>query len=125
MRNALERALASGLAIAFWLALGAVAAFGWYATARGLALSWGLSDAATGLGLLAAAAVVMTMWRWARSEHDTNALANGACPRCSARVSPVHEHSRPGSQAPGITSWTCEACGYERTRQLTCASCAA
>ena len=125
MRSALTRTLASGLTIASWVLLGAVAAFGWYATARGLALSWGLRDAATGLGLLAAVVVVMTMWRWARSEHDAIALAEGACPRCSASLSSLHEHARPGSRAPGLTSWSCAVCAYERTERLTCETCAA
>ena len=125
MRSTLTRTFANGLAVVFWVLLGAVAAFGWYATARGLALSWGLRDAATGLGLLAAAVVVITMWRWARSEHDANALAEGACPRCAGPLSPMHEHARPGSRSPGLTSWSCERCGYERTERLTCESCAA
>jgi hypothetical protein len=125
MRSTVERTFVASLAVAFWIALGAIAAFGWYATARGLALSWGLRDAASGLGVLAAVAVLITMWRWARSEHEASALADGACPRCSAEVAQTHEHSRPGAPVPGITSWRCEACGYERTRQLTCASCAA
>ena len=125
MRNALTRTFANGFAIAFWVSFGAVAAFGWYATARGLALSWGLRDAATGLGLLAATAVTITMWRWARSEHDTNALEDGVCPRCAASLSPVHEHARPGAGARGLTSWSCERCGYERAQQLTCPACAA
>ncbi len=125
MRSSLTRWLAGGLALGFWISLGAVAAFGWYATARGLAVSWGLGDAATAFGLLAGAVVSVTMWRWARAEGEAAALAEGRCPRCSAPVEPLHEHARADRSVPGLTSWTCTACEYERTQPLTCPACAA
>lgn len=106
-----------------WLALSVVAAAGWYATGRGLAARSGLEEAASGIGVIAALTVVVTLWRWRRRDGELDALLAGRCPRCEAPIAGRHDHG--SSSRGGLDWWSCAACGFERGESLTCERCAA
>ncbi len=108
-----------------WSALGAVATAAWFVTATRLMRIWGLPEVAPAIGLLAAAVVAVTLWRWALADRRQNALAALRCPRCSRSIDVRHEHARADGVETGVVSWTCHQCGYQHSEPLTCAECAA
>lgn len=108
-----------------WLALGVVASAAWFVTATRLMQIWGLNEAAPAIGLLAAAVVALTLWRWAAADRQGSALAELRCPQCEQRLETEHAHARPGGVATGIQHWHCAHCGYEHSEALTCPQCAA
>ena len=84
-------------------------------------------------GLLLAAAVFVTAMTFilnARSqEHRAREIAAGACPRCREALQSRHEHRRWDTAhqewlAP-LTTWHCEACGFQQEAPLACDSCPA
>jgi hypothetical protein len=109
---------------AAWIALGVVATAAWFVTATRLMRLWGFSDAAPAIGLIAAAIVALTLWRWAATDRLQRALAVLRCPRCAEAIETQHEHARPGGVETGLQSWTCQQCGYVHSEPLTCAECA-
>jgi hypothetical protein len=109
---------------AWWVTLAVVAPAAWFVTAAGLMRLWGLHEAAPAIGVLVAAAVAVTLWRWAQTDREQIALAELRCPRCRAALDVRHEHARPAA-ASGVQQWTCSGCGYEHAEALTCAQCAA
>ena len=120
-----RRVATAGWGDALWLLIGVAAAVGWYSTAASLARRWGLAEAATALGILVAAAVVLTLWRWAADDRARMALEAHRCPHCEAELRNWHEHARPGALAAGLGQWECAHCGFQRSEPLTCPDCAA
>ncbi|MDP6605330.1 MAG: hypothetical protein QF664_03590 [Dehalococcoidia bacterium] len=108
-----------------WLVLGVIASAAWFVTATRLMRLWGLNDAAPALGLLAAAVVALTLWRWAAADRRGMALAALRCPRCDQPLRTEHSHARPRGVATGIQRWHCGLCQYEHSEALTCPQCAA
>ena len=108
-----------------WLALGLVATAGWFVTAMRLMRLWGLHDAAPAIGLLAATAVAVTLWRLAQTDREQASLAALRCPRCRDALELRHEHARPGGIAAGLQHWSCAGCGFDHSEALTCPECAA
>ena len=112
-----------GIETTVWVLLSLVVAVGWYATARGLAFRWGLDEAAGGIGVAVAAALVVALWSWRARDRQLEALEAGVCPRCRQAVTRSHEHAARGQR--GIDWWECGSCGYARGESLTCERCAA
>ncbi len=108
-----------------WILLGVVASAAWFAVTLRLMRVWGLRDAAPAIGLLAAAAVAIMLWRWARTDREQDSLSKLRCPRCRSALRERHEHARPGGVSTGIQRWSCERCGYDHVESLTCPGCAA
>ena len=108
-----------------WIAIGLVASAAWFVIAARLMRIWGLREAAPAIGLLAAAVVAITLWRWAQTDREQAALAELRCPRCRATLRERHEHARPEGVAVGLQRWNCQRCGYEHVEALTCPRCAA
>jgi hypothetical protein len=119
-----RRRVSLELGEAAWVALTVLGTVAWFQFARALAFRFGLSEAATAIGLLTAALVAATLWRWAKTDRAAQAIAEGRCPRCAASLRHAHEHARAG-WASGLESWACDSCGYERSEALTCPACAA
>ncbi len=117
----MRTALRSGV---WWVGLAVVAPAAWFVTATRLMRLGGLHEAAPAIGLLVAAAIAVTLWRWAQTDREQIALAELRCPRCRATLDVRHEHARPAA-ASGVQQWTCSGCGYEHAEALTCAQCAA
>ena len=108
-----------------WSALGLVATAAWFVTATRLMRIWGFAEAAPAIGLLTAAVVAVTLWRWAATDRRQSALAVLRCPRCAGAITVQHDHARPGGLATGVQSWTCGRCEFSHAEPLTCAECAA
>ena len=106
-----------------WGALVLVSALAWFQAGRGLAFRLGLDGAEAGVGVALAAAVALTLVRWARGDVEARALAALECPTCHAALTTRHEHAT--SAAGGRQFWSCANCGLERVAGLTCAACAA
>jgi hypothetical protein len=87
-----------------------------------------LSDSA---GLLLALAVFVTAMTFIVSnrsqEQRARHIAAGACPRCQTPLVSEHEHRRWDTAhaqwlAP-LTTWHCDACGFQQEAPLGCESC--
>ncbi len=72
-------------------------------------------------GLMAAAAVGITLWFWSARDTHRDSLEAGVCPRCAAPIDRFEEAPRPGALARGLRSWRCASCGLEETQPLTAA----
>jgi ribosomal protein S27AE len=107
-----------------WLALGAVAALGWFETGARVASHLGLGAASPAVGIAVGATAVVTIARWARGDRTDRALAAGVCPRCGSTLASQHEHARPGALAGGLMEWRCTRCEFSRIEPLTCEHCA-
>ena len=84
-------------------------------------------------GLLLAAAVFVTAITFVLTsraqERRAHAIAAGACPRCAESLASDHEHRRWSTStndwlAP-LTTWHCEACGFQQEAPLACEACPA
>ena len=104
------------------LALAVAAGGAWFLAASRLMVRAGAPEAAEGVGMLAWTAVSLTLWRFARRERETDALAAGHCPRCAGRLAREHEHARPGLSG-GLVRWECVDCGEAGAEALTCEQC--
>jgi len=107
-----------------WGALAALAAGAWFLTGTRISARLGFEAAAPGIGVIVAAAVAGTIWRWGRADRDAAALEQGVCPRCAAPLTSRHEHAVPGVRREGQVEWHCPACAFERIEPLTCERCA-
>ena len=85
------------------------------------------------VGLLLALGVFITAMTYVvgtrSQERKARFIAAGACPRCHQPLTSEHEHRRwDGSHqqwlAP-LTTWKCEACGFEQEAPLACQACPA
>ena len=109
----------------WWIGLGVVASAAWFVTAVRLTRIWGPREEAPAIGLLVAAAVALTLWRWARVDREQRALTELRCPRCWETLQCSHDHARADGLAEGVVRWSCERCGYQHAEALTCPDCAA
>ena len=84
-------------------------------------------------GLLFGVAVFVTAMTFIVSnrsqERRARHIAAGACPRCEAALVSEHEHRRWDTAhaqwlAP-LTTWECEACGFQQEAPLACENCPA
>ena len=109
-----------------WGALITLAAGAWFVTGTRVSARLGFDAAAPAIGVIVAAAVAVTIWRWGRADRDAVALERGRCPRCRAPIATRHQHALPGTQRQGRIEWRCAtaACGFERIEPLTCERCA-
>jgi hypothetical protein len=107
----------------WWGALVLVSALAWFQAGRGLAFRLGLDGAEAGVGVALAAAVALTLVRWARGDVEARALAALECPTCHGSLTTRHEHAT--GAGGGRQFWSCANCGLERTAGLTCPACAA
>lgn len=82
-------------------------------------------------GLLLALAVFVTAMTFIVSnrnqERRARYIAAGACPRCESALASQHEHRRWDTAhqqwlAP-LTTWRCEACGFQQEAPLACEAC--
>lgn len=119
-----ERVTRPSAATLAWGALIVLAAAAWFVTGARISARLGFDAAAPAVGVIAAAVVAVTIWRWARADGEQVALARGRCPRCRCPLAARHEHARPGALAEGLIEWSCAACGYDHTEPLTCERCA-
>ncbi len=113
----------SWLGTSGWALLVVVSAAGWFWTGQGLAVRFGLGEAATGIGGVVAAIAIVTLVRWARGDVESEALATLRCPSCGRPLETRHEHT--AGSMPGRQLWSCAACGFGRIAPLTCEGCAA
>ncbi len=74
-----------------------------------------------GAGVMLAAAVGITLWRWSVRDAHRETVAAGTCPRCAAAITPFEERPRPGALARGLRGWRCDNCGLEHSEPLTAA----
>ena len=85
----------------------------------------------TSAGLMLALAVfvsAMTFTVTNRSqERRARHIAVGVCPRCHDSLVNEHEHRRwdtaHGEWLPPLTTWHCEACGFQQEAPLACEMC--
>ena len=117
----------TGAARGFDLAVGVVAAFAW-GFAAWVFGSQLISPTAGGLlGL----ALFFSSLAMALSGHlqdvRMNRLLAGVCPRCRGLVQTEHTHRRwdniGGRWLPAMTSWDCDACGFNHAEAWVCPAC--
>lgn len=101
-----------------WLPLALFAGAAWYLAATRIMYRLGAADAATGIGLLTALAVVITLARWTLLDGEQASRARLACPRCHGPLTTGQEPARAGAPDSGLLHWSCAACGYTHAEPL-------
>ena len=120
LRLARRRRLAGQLTerLIWWPLLAAIA-FAWFLFGSRLVRSLGPDALAPGAGVMLAAAVALTLWRWSVRDARRETVEAGTCPRCSALLESFEFTPRPGALAHGLHGWRCPNCGLEEARPLT------
>jgi hypothetical protein len=101
-----------------WLPLALAAGGAWFLAAERIMHRLGAGDAAAGVGLLAALAVVVTLARWTAADAARASLAALRCPRCAGALHSDLELPRAGAAHPGLRHWSCARCGYAHAESL-------
>ncbi len=102
-----------------WWPLLAGVGFAWYLFGTRLMHSIGLHQLASAAGLVLAAAVILTLWRWSTRDARRVTLETGACPRCNAIVTPYEYPPLRGVRDEILRGWHCGNCGLEHVQALT------
>jgi hypothetical protein len=106
----------------WWLLLMGVG-YAWYLFGIRLARSFGPNQLGDRLGpaagLMLAAAVTITLWRWATRDAHRSSIEAGTCPRCQAPVTPYAHPPIPGVRDEILRGWHCDHCGLEDVHPLT------
>lgn len=95
-----------------WLPLALLAGGAWFLAATRIMYRLGAPDAAAGVGLLTALAVVVSLARWTALDSARASRERLVCPRCRAPLTISHEHARAGAPDSALLQWSCAACGY-------------
>jgi len=107
----------------FWWPLLVGVGYAWYLFGIRLAHSYGPNDLGDRLGpaagLMLAAAVIVTLWRWSSRDARRSSIESGSCPRCNSLVTPYEYPPIPGVREELLRGWHCDNCGLEDVTPLT------
>ena len=115
------------LQTSFDLFLVAFAALAWGFASFAFGSRW-LSPTAGGLlGIGFVFAMLATLLTVLLNDQRSDALRNGACPRCDAPISSEHRHRRwdaaQGKWLPPSTAWDCLDCQFSHGETWACPAC--
>ena len=106
-----------------WWPLLAAVGYAWYLFGARLMHAFGPGGLADQLGpaagLMLAAAVVVTLWRWSTRDSRRFTLEAGTCPRCYALITRYEYPPLPGVRDEPLRGWHCDNCGLEDAQTLT------
>ncbi len=97
-----------------WWPLLAVVGISWFFFGLRIARRLGLSQLAPAVGVMIAAAIVVTLWRWSAADSRRESILAGTCPRCYAAMTRFESRS-PGNAGQAESSWRCQNCSLEET----------